>query len=220
VFDNRGSGRTRPMDDYASINDMAADCLLLLDHLDIDAVHILGHSMGGFIAQELALLQQERVLSLTLAATACRNSPRNNTLFADWAATRTTANQDQWLRGIFYWLFTDRFFEDAQNVAAAVAAAVDYQYPQSSTAFANQVMALTAFDRSSDLSKLNHPTLIMSGCEDILFPPVTAATLMRLLSVPRQATIRSAAHSIHLEQPEAFCRAVVTFLDEISSTNI
>ena len=215
LVDNRGSGRSRPMDEFVSISRMADDCLLLLDYLEIPAAHVLGHSMGGFIAQELSLRHPQRVLSLVLAATACRNSSRNNALFADWAATRATADREQWFRGICYWLFTEHFYEDALQVSAAVVAAVDYPYPQSSTAFANQVRALAAFDRSNDLSKVTQPTLIISGSEDILFSPESATTLMRLLPAARTVTIRAAAHSICWEQPEACCRAVVAFLEEV-----
>ena len=214
VFDNRGSGRTRPMNDFASIGDMADDCGRLLDHLGLGASHVLGHSMGGFIAQELALRQPHRVISLILAATACRNSPRNNALFADWVDNHTSgANLEQWFRAVFYWLFTPRFFDDRLNVAAAVDYAIDYPYPQSSAALANQVRAMAEFDRSGATAKIMLPTLVITGIEDILFPPETADILVQLLPAARLETIRNAAHSIHSEQPDAFCRAIITFLD-------
>ena len=215
VFDNRGSGRTRPMDDFVSIGDMADDCGRLLDHLGLGASHVLGHSMGGFIAQELALRQPHRVLSLILAATACRNSSRNNALFADWVDNYTSgANREQWFKAIFYWLFTPRFFDDRHNVAAALTYALDYPFSQSGAALANQVRAMAAFDRSGDISTITLPTLVITGSEDLLFPPETADMLVQLLPAGRLATIRYAAHSIHSEQPDAFCRAIITFLDE------
>jgi pimeloyl-ACP methyl ester carboxylesterase len=218
VFDNRGSGRTRPMDDFVSIGDMADDCGRLLDHLGIGASYVLGHSMGGFIAQELALRQPHRVLSLILAATACRNSPRNNELFADWVDNYTSgANREQWFRAIFYWLFTPRFFDDRLNVAAALNYAIDYPFPQSGAALANQVRAMAAFDRSSDISTITLPTLVITGSEDLLFPPETADMLVQLLPTARLETIRNAAHSIHSEQPDAFCRAIITFANEGST---
>ena len=215
VIDNRGSGRTRPMDDFVSIGDMADDCGKLLDHLGLSTSHVLGHSMGGFIAQELALRQPHRVISLMLAATACRNSPRNNALFADWVDNHTSgANLEQWFRVVFYWLFTRRFFDDRHNVEAAVDYAINYPFPQSSAALANQARAMAAFDRSGDISMITAPTLVIAGSEDVLFPPEAADMLVQLLPAARLETIRNAAHSIHSEQPDAFCRAIITFFDE------
>ena len=219
VCDNRGSGRTRPMDVFVSIGDMADDCGRLLDHLGLGASHVLGHSMGGFIAQELALRQPHQLLSLILAATACRNSPRNNALFADWINIHTSGvNLEQWFRAIFYWLFTLRFFDDRHNVAAALNYALDYPFPQSGAALANQVRAMAEFDRSGDISTITLPTLVITGSEDILFPLETADMLVQLIPAARLEMIRNAAHSIHCEQPDAFCRAIITFLDEGSTS--
>jgi pimeloyl-ACP methyl ester carboxylesterase len=206
------------MDDFVSIGDMADDCGRLLDHLGLGASHVLGHSMGGFIAQELAHRQPHRVISLVLVATVCRNSPRNNALFADWVDNHTNgANLEQWFRAIFYWLFTPRFFDDRHNVAAAVDYAIDYPFPQSGAALANQVRAMAAFDRSGDISTITLPTLVITGSEDLLFPPETADMLVQLLPTARLETIRNAAHSIHSEQPDAFCRAIITFANEGST---
>ena len=55
ALDNRGVGRTIPQDAPTSIRAMADDCVALIDHLRLPSVHVLGHSMGGFIAQELAI---------------------------------------------------------------------------------------------------------------------------------------------------------------------
>lgn len=214
VFDNRGCGRSRPMDEFVSIAGMAADGIRLLDHLGIGAAHVVGHSMGGFIAQELALRRPDRVVSLVLAATACRTSARNSQLFAGWAQERSRgADPGEWFRRIFYWLFSARFFEDPAAVTRALDAAVGYPYPQSGAAFANQVWAMAGFDRSGDLSGITLPTLVLAGREDILFPPESTETLFSLLPAGRLATIGNAAHSIHVEQPEAFYREVVAYLE-------
>jgi len=47
IFDNRGSGRTKPQDIEMSIEDMVDDCISLIKHLDLSSVYLLGHSMGG-----------------------------------------------------------------------------------------------------------------------------------------------------------------------------
>jgi len=71
VFDNRDCGKSsRCLDDYTT-RTMAQDTIGLMDHLGIDQAHICGTSMGGMIAQQVALVAPERVNSLILASTTC-----------------------------------------------------------------------------------------------------------------------------------------------------
>ncbi len=69
VFDNRDSGKSARTTEAYTTQDMASDVLGLLDHLEIDRTHLLGTSMGGMIAQQVALLGPERIMSLILAST-------------------------------------------------------------------------------------------------------------------------------------------------------
>ncbi len=69
VFDNRDSGKSTRCTKSYTTQDMARDALGLLDHMGIDRAHLLGTSMGGMIAQQIALLAPERVMSLILAST-------------------------------------------------------------------------------------------------------------------------------------------------------
>jgi len=69
VFDNRDSGKSTRCTKAYTTQDMARDVLGLLDHLGIDRTHLLGTSMGGMIAQQIALLAPERIMSLILAST-------------------------------------------------------------------------------------------------------------------------------------------------------
>ncbi|MEE8541400.1 MAG: alpha/beta hydrolase [Desulfobacterales bacterium] len=69
VFDNRDSGKSARCTEAYTTQDMAHDVLGLLDHMEIDRAHLLGTSMGGMIAQQIALLAPERIMSLILAST-------------------------------------------------------------------------------------------------------------------------------------------------------
>ncbi len=69
VFDNRDSGKSARCTEAYTTQDMARDVLGLLDHMGIDRAHLLGTSMGGMIAQQIALLAPERIMSLILAST-------------------------------------------------------------------------------------------------------------------------------------------------------
>jgi pimeloyl-ACP methyl ester carboxylesterase len=86
TVDNRGAGRTAPPTAPTSIRAMADDCVALIEHLGVPSAHVLGHSMGGFVAQDCAIRYPDKVNALVLAATTSVNSRRNNDMFSDWAS--------------------------------------------------------------------------------------------------------------------------------------
>ena len=83
VFDNRGVGRTKCPEGSFDVKTMAEDAVMLLDSLGIEKANILGHSMGGYIAQEIAIAHPGRVDKLILESTAAVTSERNKTLFTN-----------------------------------------------------------------------------------------------------------------------------------------
>ena len=85
ALDNRGAGRSdKPFGTY-SLEQMADDAIAVLDAAGYDSAHVMGASMGGAISQILAVKHPERVRSLVLACTACRNHPWRRELLAEWA---------------------------------------------------------------------------------------------------------------------------------------
>ncbi|MDD4737541.1 MAG: alpha/beta hydrolase [Kiritimatiellae bacterium] len=215
VFDNRGAGRTQPMDGPLDISGMAEDALALLNHLSLSRAHVLGHSMGGMIALELALRHPGRVNRLVLAATAAKPSARDCALMRSWVNTqRDGLPPERWFNALFYWLFTESFFENSQAVAEALEYALKYPWPQSQKAFANQVEAIAAFDAVERLSGLSPKTMILMGEQDILFTPEKAMRDFIRIHGLRMHLIPNAAHSIHLEAPAPFTEAVLAFLGE------
>ena len=214
VVDNRGCGRTLPQDAPCSIARMADDCAALLGHLGLARVDVVGHSMGGFVAQSLAARYPEQVDQLVLAATAASNSPRNDLLFRAWAAAMA-AGQDpaQWLLQLLLWILSPRFFADPAAVRAAIDYGLTYPYPQAATAFAAQVEALCSFDGTAALSRFPPRTLVLAGADDVLFPLTACRELQAAIPGAALAVIDGAAHSIALEQPAAFAAAVLGFVD-------
>ena len=89
ALDNRGAGRSDKPFGHYTLEQMADDAIAVLDHLGIDRAHVVGASMGGAISQIIGLQHPDRVLSLTLACTACRNHPWRRELLAGWATAAT-----------------------------------------------------------------------------------------------------------------------------------
>jgi len=212
VLDNRGSGRTTPLDAGSSIRTMADDTMALIRHLQLPRVDIVGHSMGGMIAQECAVHYPELVGNLVLVATGAVNSARNNDLFESWVKLFATADRATWFRNLFYWVLSPRFFDNRAGVDALVALAAGYRWQQSTLALANQVEAIAAYDSTATLSTIRARTLVMAGGLDLLFPAAESERFARAIPDATLVTVPQSAHSIPNEFPQEFMRALGTFL--------
>ena len=117
IFDNRGVGRTQCPEEAFDINILAKDATALLEFLKIENADILGHSMGGYIAQEVAITHPEKVNNLILASTAAFTSARNKLLFADMLKMlEENIPYNIFLQEFMYWIFTLEYFEDKKRV--------------------------------------------------------------------------------------------------------
>jgi pimeloyl-ACP methyl ester carboxylesterase len=211
--DNRGVGRTLPQDVPVDVDTIADDCAALLDHLGVAQADVLGHSMGGFVAQRLAARHPDRVRRLVLVATGHRAGERIvDRFFA--LADRLDAGEDRatWFRSLFEAIFTRRFLSDPAMVDLALRWAIEYPFAQSAAGFRRQCEAMAAFDSREDVRAIAHPALVVAGREDVLFPPERCAAFAAALPGARSAVIEGAAHAVHTEQPRAFVEAVVGFL--------
>lgn len=212
--DNRGTGRTSPQESEGSIQQMADDCVELLRYLNLPSVHLLGHSMGGFVALDCAIRYPERFRNLILAATSAANSERNNILMHDWAAyLESGMDLERWFRNVFYWIFTKQFFQDKETLNGALGYAINYPYPQSKTALKNQVNAISQFNCQTNLENIKSKTLVLYGQEDLLFSPEEISVLKAIHGSIFQP-IEDAAHSIHMECPEVFIHHGRNFLGD------
>ena len=211
--DNRGVGRSKPADAPVSIEKMADDCAALVRSLGYEKVHVLGHSMGGFVAQKMAVRFPELVDGLVLAGSGSKFSARNAALFSDAVETlERGADPVLWFRNFFYWLFTPAFFEQPGMLDAAVNYALTYPWPQETVSFRNQVEAARAFDVTADLPKITAPTLVLAGAEDLLFTPGESREFAARLPNAALEVVEGAAHSVHMEQGSEFVRATIEFL--------
>lgn len=211
--DNRGVGRTRPQDVPVDVDALADDCAALLDHVGVERADVVGHSMGGFVAQRLATRHPQRVRRLVLAATGATAGARNVERFLA-LADRLDAGEDPatWFRSLFEAIFTRRFLADPSSVDAALRWALEYPFPQSAAAFRRQCEGMAAFDGRADARAIAHPALVLAGREDALFAVDDCVAFAASLPDARCVAIDGAAHAIHTEQPRAFVDAVAGFL--------
>jgi pimeloyl-ACP methyl ester carboxylesterase len=97
-------------------------------------------------------------------------------------------------------------------VSEAVRLAIEYPYRQSIIAFKNQVEAIASYDCTEGLSGITSKTMVVSGKEDLLYPVEAGAGLAKAIPGAVFSVINNAAHSIHIEQPQAFIDCVLDFL--------
>ncbi len=212
--DNRASGQTLAVGAPVSLHHYAEDCLALIDRLGLKTVDVLGHSMGGVIAMEMAATWPDRVGKLVLAATAPSVSAHSRDVIKSLTALREAgAPEADWTRNFFTWLFQPAFFDDARAVDAAVGMAMGYPNRQSPADMRRQCDAMDNIDLRNKLSSITADTLILAGGKDLLFPLDQVETAFAKTPF-RIEVVGDAAHSIHWDEPALFAHAVSEFLQK------
>ena len=214
VLDNRGSGRSSAPDEAYTIAQMSDDLYGLLRHLNITKAHVLGHSMGGFIAQDFAIRYSEKVEKLLLCCTCDRLSSRNKALFETmYNSWKSGLSRDLWFRELYCWVFSQKFFEDEQTVDYAVQFALEYPYQQSLAGFKGQLLACTGFNSFEQLKNIKNETLILVGHDDILITPSESEVLNKKILNTDILVLNGCGHTPHVENRESFSKAVLDFLN-------
>ena len=215
AFDNRGVGRTDAPDEPYSIRMMADDAVGLMNALRIDRAHLLGISMGGFIAQEIAIKYPRRTKSLILAATTAAPAtyPVSEHVVRAWFAAMTEGISPKTFARIqLPYLVTSQFFEKPEMVTMWVDAMAINPYPPQAYAYGRQVAA--QHDTRGQLKQITAPTLVLVGKEDILFPVKLSEELAALIPKAKLVVLEGGAHAFWVEIRDKFNRAVLEFLGQ------
>lgn len=213
VFDNRGAGRSeKPAMDY-SIRQFADDTAAVMDALNIDRAHVLGISMGGYIAQELAINYPEKVTDLVLGCTSCGGEKA--VLMSAERMEKFTANKNLSPEEILQ-KDMDIFFSDeyvASNpTAIARFSEISMRHYQPAEAFERQFAACLKHNTIARLNRITQPTLIMTGDDDPLVPSENSFILKELLPHARLSVFPKGRHCFFMEFADRFNKEVVSYL--------
>lgn len=213
VFDSRDAGQTSdsPAPGYTTAQ-FADDTVQLMDAAGFDAAHVVGLSMGGMIAQELALTHPARVISLTLCATVAAVDAAMAGTIRGWMAMRPIFSSDEFVRLISPWLFSHRFFAQPEPLAMVLQLTKDAPFPQTAAGFVRQSDALLTHDATSRLSSIRVPTHVIVGTEDILTPPRHSRQLADAIRLSTLTEMEGVAHAANGEAPARFNEVVLGFL--------
>jgi 3-oxoadipate enol-lactonase len=202
-FDNRGMGLSGPATEAFSIAEMAADTAALVDALEIDSAHVLGISMGGMIAQELALAHPGKVRSLVLGCTYC-GGPGSVTMdpadFQTLAEAMSSGDQDRVLRAMYELNLSPGFRAEESRYEEFVAMAAARPAPRQVIAF--QLQAIAAHDTSARLPQIEAPTLVTHGTVDRVLGYPNGQLIASLIPGARLETFEDVGHLFWWERPE------------------
>lgn len=216
AFDNRGVGRTDAPDMPYSIAMMADDTIGLLDALGIERAHILGLSMGGMIAQELALKYPRRVKRLVLAATAAGPYAWGMHLLGSMLRLAQEGVAPETLTSLrVSWLFTDKFFENPALVRTVIDTMLANPHPQPVHAYARQFAAANEHDTRRRIGQITAPTLVIVGRKDILLPVKMSEELAAGIPSSELVVLEGGGHGFLVEIAGKFNQAVMDFLAKV-----
>jgi 3-oxoadipate enol-lactonase len=208
TFDVRGE---RDLSD--GVSDLVADVVALLGHLRIKKTHLLGTSLGGFVAQELALRRPELLRGLVLVSTSYgRGGPQS---MSPWA-----------LSEMIGWPSLSAEEAVRRGLEAATSEAYRSERPQefeqivrwrladspSLSAYYEQMRAGARFDVSGEVGRISSPTLVIHGAEDRYVPVANAVALAEAIPQAKLRVLEDAGHLVFIERFADVNREVVTFL--------
>jgi pimeloyl-ACP methyl ester carboxylesterase len=213
AFDNRGSGRSdKPATRY-TIRMFADDTAGLMDALGIASAHVYGQSMGGFIAQELALSYPQRVRTLVLGSTSCGGrqavaaSPEHLTIMASLGTLRPEEAAEKNLPLLYSAQFIAR--KRGELVARFL---VEAELRPPLDAFARQAQAIMGHNAYDRLPQLRCPTLVISGSEDKIIPAENSSILARRIPGAELVVLPKAGHGYPVECADESNAIVLDFL--------
>jgi aminoacrylate hydrolase len=206
-FDHRGIGVSTGAPPY-SVELWADDAIRLLDFLEISAVHVVGHSTGGAIAQVMASDHPERVLSLVLGATWASPDRRFHDVF------RLRRDVLRALGPSAYEIF-----------GALLTAPVEAPWPPrnatgslqpSSAVLEARLEALLAYEGIERLPHIVCPALVLSAADDVLIPPRLPRALVDGIVGARSVSLPAGGHLFPTSRPDEYNRLVFEFLRDVT----
>jgi 3-oxoadipate enol-lactonase len=216
AVDNRGVGGSAGAPHPLSLEQMASDAVAVLDAEEIESAHVMGASMGGAIAQFVGVRHASRVRSLVLACTACRHHEWRRELLEEWAEAVGRDGMSALGAEGLRWLVGPRLHRRFGGWLNLMARILLQASPENFVAQVHAILDVPD-DLRFELSTVQVPTLVITGTQDLLTPLGDAEELHELIEPSQLVELRGAGHSLMVEAPSAYNRAVLDFLSECST---
>ena len=215
LIDNRGAGRTKSHKKIYTVSDMADDVNELAEHLNLDKINILGHSMGGFIAQEYALKYPQKTAKVILSNTYSVNSARNIELFGCFLKMlREGCSWESWHRIFSLWIFSEKFIENKLDYETNIKLSVNYPFHQTIDDFEEQLNACNSHDMTDRLKYISSDVLTVYGTKDILITPEESIQMGEKIKNNVFYAIKNSAHLPMFENADEYIRIIKNFINQ------
>jgi pimeloyl-ACP methyl ester carboxylesterase len=223
-FDNRGIGSSQPAGMRLSVDQMAADALALMDAAGWDSAHIVGHSLGGLIALQLALAAKSRVRSLSLLCTFARGAhAMRMTASLLWIVLRIRFAPRRWRREAFMELVlpsgqTKGYPDD---IADRLSAVFGHDIADIPPITSQQLAAMRHADVTPRLHELSGiPTLVISGAKDMIARPSSGRAIAEGIPGARYLEIPGASHAFPILEAERCAALLLEHLAEAERSTL
>ena len=209
---NRGAGQTTGWTTELSIEQMANDIAILIETLGLDSAYVVGHSMGGAILQRLCINHPKRVKA-SIIVSSFASFPKAAQLYIENTSALFAAGlpTELVLRTIYTRLYGSDFLSQETNITSELQRMLMDPAPQTPEGYEAQVQAIGQFNSRADLSKIQCPTLIVNGTEDVLTPPYLSEELHDAISHSKLHLIPKCGHMIPQEKPEQLLQCILDF---------
>lgn len=210
IPDNRGVGRSSQPEGPYTTAMMADDTIAVMDAAGVKKARIAGISMGGAIAQEIAIRYPDRVHSLLLVSTWARFNNYAKTVYENLKHLRHTTNPQYFTELLQLWIFAPPYYEKYLDELQEAAAQTVLQ-PQSRNGFEGQLDACIHHDSVSRLHTVKCPVHITVGLMDIFTPPAFSYLIKENIEQSTLSVYPEGGHVHHWEDLERFNQESLEF---------
>lgn len=201
AWDARGYGESDDYEGALQFDHFVGDVMRIVEHLGVQKLHLVGLSMGGRIARNVALRFPERLLSLTLASTA----PGFDALSPDQVRRFVTEHRNRTPETVRKLLGSRARKEAFDELSDSLSRVREESYRKT-------LIASVAQDRDAPIEEIRVPTLVIAGDEDKVYPVRIARELAQRIPGAKLVIMRGAGHLPNLERPGRFNEILLDFL--------